>query len=54
MGMYHIGVLMALKEAGIVPRIVAGSSAGSILASCLAVRGLDENYTHYDMNYSAW
>jgi TAG lipase/steryl ester hydrolase/phospholipase A2/LPA acyltransferase len=41
MGMYHIGVLLALKEAGITPRIIAGSSAGSIIAACIAVRGIE-------------
>lgn len=40
MGMYHIGVALALKEAGIRPKILAGSSAGSIIAACIAVRGL--------------
>jgi TAG lipase/steryl ester hydrolase/phospholipase A2/LPA acyltransferase len=41
MGMYHIGVVLALKEAGIAPRIIAGSSAGSIIAACIAVRGVE-------------
>jgi predicted acylesterase/phospholipase RssA len=54
MGMYHIGVMLALKEAGITPRIIAGSSAGSIVAACIAVRGLDDLYDHHQMNYSAF
>lgn len=54
MGMYHIGVMLAMKEAGIKPRIIAGSSAGSIIASCVAVRNPEEDFTHYSMNYSAF
>ena len=36
MGMYHIGVVQALIEADCLPKIIAGSSAGSIIASILA------------------
>ena len=35
-GAAHVGVLMALYEQGIVPDVVAGTSAGSIVAGCLA------------------
>lgn len=36
MGMYHIGVVQALIEADLMPKIIAGSSAGSIIASIIA------------------
>jgi len=54
MGMYHIGVMIALREADVAPRIIAGSSAGSIVAACIAVRGLDELFDHHKMDYSAF
>jgi TAG lipase/steryl ester hydrolase/phospholipase A2/LPA acyltransferase len=37
LGMYHIGVLSALFEADLLPRIISGSSAGSIVSSVLCV-----------------
>lgn len=36
------------------PRIIAGSSAGSIVAGCIAVRGLEEAFDHTYMNYDAF
>lgn len=33
LGMYHIGVLKALYETGLLPRIITGASSGSIMAS---------------------
>ncbi len=38
LGMYHIGVVQTLLETDCMPKIVAGSSAGSIIASFLATR----------------
>lgn len=38
LGMYHIGVVQSLIEADCMPKILAGSSAGSIIASFLATR----------------
>lgn len=38
MGMVHIGVIKALFEAGRLPRIVCGSSAGAIVAAILCTR----------------
>lgn len=38
LGMYHIGVVQALMEADCMPKIIAGSSAGSIIASFIATR----------------
>jgi TAG lipase/steryl ester hydrolase/phospholipase A2/LPA acyltransferase len=41
-GMYHIGVLKALFEAQLLPRIISGASAGSIVASVLCTRTDEE------------
>lgn len=38
LGMYHIGVLKTLFEADLLPRIISGSSAGSIVSSVLCTR----------------
>jgi predicted acylesterase/phospholipase RssA len=41
-GLQHIGVLKALTEQGIVPRIISGTSAGSIVAAAYCVRTSEE------------
>lgn len=41
-GMAHIGVLKAMFEANLLPRIVSGASAGSIVCSVLCCRTDDE------------
>ena len=33
LGLYHLGVIKALYDEGLLPRIIAGSSVGSIFAS---------------------
>ena len=38
LGMFHLGVIKALFEAGILPRVISGSSAGSIIASMVCTR----------------
>lgn len=38
MGMYHIGVVQTLLEADCMPKIIAGSSAGSMIAALIATR----------------
>eukprot|EP00291_Cryptomonas_curvata_P025997 CAMPEP_0172163532 /NCGR_PEP_ID=MMETSP1050-20130122/7323_1 /TAXON_ID=233186 /ORGANISM="Cryptomonas curvata, Strain CCAP979/52" /LENGTH=517 /DNA_ID=CAMNT_0012833731 /DNA_START=56 /DNA_END=1605 /DNA_ORIENTATION=- len=38
LGMYHFGVIRALHEQGLLPRVIAGSSAGSIIAALVGVR----------------
>ena len=35
-GAAHVGVLLALKENGLWPDSLAGTSAGSIVAGCIA------------------
>eukprot|EP00474_Spongospora_subterranea_P009139 CRZ09597.1 hypothetical protein [Spongospora subterranea] len=37
-GIYHLGVIKALVNAGLLPRVISGSSAGSIVASIIAVK----------------
>ncbi|KAA8648994.1 putative Patatin family phospholipase [Aspergillus tanneri] len=41
-GMYHIGVLKALWQAKLLPRIMSGASAGSIVCSVFCTRTDDE------------
>lgn len=41
-GLFHIGVLAALLEENVLPRIISGSSAGAIVASILSVHNADE------------
>ncbi len=41
-GLYHYGVLKALFETGHLPRIITGSSVGSIFAGFIATRKLED------------
>ncbi|CAB4256259.1 similar to Saccharomyces cerevisiae YOR081C TGL5 Bifunctional enzyme with triacylglycerol lipase and lysophosphatidic acid acyltransferase activity [Maudiozyma barnettii] len=41
-GLFHIGVLSALYEEDLVPRVISGTSAGSIVASIFCVHTRDE------------
>ena len=38
LGMFHIGVIKALFEEGVLPRVISGSSAGSIIAGMAGTR----------------
>lgn len=42
LGMYHTGVVRALFEAGFLPRIISGSSAGAIIAAVICTRADDD------------
>lgn len=42
MGLYHIGVMKTLLEHNLLPRIISGSSAGSIVVAVLGCRTSDE------------
>ncbi len=42
MGLYHNGVMKALIENDLLPRVVSGASAGSIVASIVATRNDSE------------
>lgn len=43
-GVAHIGVLIALLENNLLPRVISGSSAGSIIASILCTHTNEETY----------
>lgn len=50
-GFAHLGVLKALEEHGIVPEVIAGSSAGSIVGALLAAgKSPDEVYEDLQQN----
>lgn len=42
LGMYHFGVVKALHLNAMLPRIISGTSAGSIIAGCICTRTDDE------------
>lgn len=42
LGAFHIGVAKALAEQGLVPNVISGASAGSIVAAILGTHGSDE------------
>jgi TAG lipase/steryl ester hydrolase/phospholipase A2/LPA acyltransferase len=42
MGMMHIGVIKAMFEAGVLPRVISGASAGSIVAAVVCTKTDDE------------
>lgn len=46
LGFYHAGVIKALAEQNLLPVVIAGSSAGSIIAGSVGVR-TDEEIAHY-------
>lgn len=48
LGMFHIGVVKALWERGLLPRVLTGSSAGSIIASMAASRDNAEMPSMFD------
>ena len=54
MGMYHIGVVQALIEGDCLPKIIAGSSAGSIIASVLATHTREELLEGSIFNFQAF
>jgi TAG lipase / steryl ester hydrolase / phospholipase A2 / LPA acyltransferase len=56
LGMNHVGVLAALMERRMLPRIISGTSAGSIVAGVCCTRTDDElpqilnDFIHGDLN----
>jgi predicted acylesterase/phospholipase RssA len=42
LGMYHLGVVKALHTNGLLPRVISGSSAGSIVAAIVGSTTDDE------------
>ena len=51
MGVYHIGVVKVLKEQNLLPRIICGSSAGSIFAALIGTRPYEEVDELFDPYY---
>jgi TAG lipase/lysophosphatidylethanolamine acyltransferase len=48
-GLYHFGVLKALFEHRLLPRVISGSSVGSIAAALVATRTDEELPDLFDM-----
>jgi len=42
LGFYHVGVVKALMENGVLPRVISGASAGSIVSAMIATRTDEE------------
>ena len=57
MGMFHIGVIKALHEQKLLPRVISGSSAGSVVAAFLGTRKdseLDALYRGEGLDFHLW
>jgi predicted acylesterase/phospholipase RssA len=57
LGMYHLGVVKVLAENQLLPRVISGSSVGSIIASVVATRTDDELakvFTLDDIHFDAF
>ncbi|RHY54491.1 hypothetical protein DYB30_011984, partial [Aphanomyces astaci] len=48
LGLYHTGIVKTLVEEGLLPTVLSGSSAGSIVAGCVGVR-TDEELSECDL-----
>ena len=46
--MFHLGVIKALSEANVLPRVISGSSAGAIIASMVGTRTDEELPAMFD------
>ncbi len=56
LGFYHLGVVKALLEQGLLPRVISGSSAGSLVAGVLGTHSdeeLDKFYDPTHLHYEA-
>lgn len=53
LGMFHLGVVKALWEAKLLPRVISGSSAGSIVASVVATHSTTELEQIFEPGYMA-
>ncbi|MDX1498137.1 MAG: DUF3336 domain-containing protein, partial [Salinisphaeraceae bacterium] len=57
LGMFHIGVLKATFEAGLLPRVLSGSSAGSIIGGAIGTHSDEDLVKMFDPDYltlQAW
>ncbi|WP_293370532.1 DUF3336 domain-containing protein [Nevskia sp.] len=48
LGMFHLGVIKAMSEARVLPRVISGSSAGAIIASMVGTRTDEELPAMFD------
>lgn len=51
LGMYHFATLKALHELNLLPRIIAGSSAGAMVGSLVAVAGIENVSKIFEPGY---
>jgi TAG lipase/steryl ester hydrolase/phospholipase A2/LPA acyltransferase len=51
MSVYHIGVVKALYEQDLLPKIICGASAGAIVAGLICTRSLDRLEDLFDPYY---
>eukprot|EP00357_Protocruzia_adherens_P026900 CAMPEP_0114983764 /NCGR_PEP_ID=MMETSP0216-20121206/6884_1 /TAXON_ID=223996 /ORGANISM="Protocruzia adherens, Strain Boccale" /LENGTH=640 /DNA_ID=CAMNT_0002345789 /DNA_START=294 /DNA_END=2216 /DNA_ORIENTATION=- len=51
LGLYHAGIIKTLYEQKLLPRVIAGSSAGSIVASIVATHTMQEMPKIFDRGY---
>lgn len=57
MGKYHLGVIKCLYEEGLLPRVIAGSSIGSVFACFLGTKTpeeLEDIFVPERMDFSAY
>lgn len=57
LGMFHLGVIKAFFEQGLLPRVITGASAGSIIASVVGTHNDEELVQMFDPEYltlQAW
>ena len=48
LGLYHIGVMKALHDSNLLPRVISGSSVGSIICAMVGTRTDDELHDLFD------
>ena len=53
LGKYHFGVLKALYEQDLFPRVIAGSSVGALVAACLCGHKYSELWKAFRPDYGA-
>ena len=51
MGKYHFGFVKALYESDLMPRIIAGSSVGGMIAAGICGHGYGELWKIFDADY---
>eukprot|EP00586_Coscinodiscus_wailesii_P022114 CAMPEP_0172500758 /NCGR_PEP_ID=MMETSP1066-20121228/142682_1 /TAXON_ID=671091 /ORGANISM="Coscinodiscus wailesii, Strain CCMP2513" /LENGTH=312 /DNA_ID=CAMNT_0013275177 /DNA_START=142 /DNA_END=1077 /DNA_ORIENTATION=- len=49
LGFYHVGVVKTLMENGLMPRVLSGASAGSIVCAMIATRTNEECYELFEV-----